>query len=354
MLIRVTAQPRPKQSTPHSDMTRNQPHIISQQHAQRPLGPTAASLNLLTVALWGGTPVAISYSVDTLPPVAVAGLRFAMASVFMLFWCRISGAGFRLQPGQFGPSFVLGVLLFFQITTFTVGVALSNSSHGTVLINTFVFWVAGIEHFVTRTHRLNRSRTLGLLLAAGGALLILLVGPESPAEFPLTDTPLAEQSHAATGHHDSPSLLGDMILLVSGLLLGIKIIYTKQAVKTVEPGKLIFWHDVIGLAFFATYSLAFETIHVDDFQRSAVLGLLYQGIVVAGFCFAMQAHLLKHHAASQLAVFSFLTPLFGVTVAVLFRGDALSPWLLVSGFCVAAGILIVNAPASAKSARDQQ
>ena len=37
---------------------------------------------------------------------------------------------------------------------------------------------------------------------------------------------------------------------VMALVLGVKIVYTKRAVRTVSPGTLILWHDLIGVAFF--------------------------------------------------------------------------------------------------------
>lgn len=299
----------------------------------RPIGSAAASLCILLAALWGGAPVAISYSVDTLPPVAVAGLRFVLATLFMLFWCRAEGTDLSLRPGQLTPSLVLGLLLFAQIALFTYGVRESNSSHATLFINTFIFWVAAIEHFVTRTARLSLARWLGLLLAGAGVVLILGT-TEPPAASDMTDGP----------KRDVPTLFGDAFLLASAVLLAAKLIYTKAATRRVEPGKLIFWHDLIGVGLFAIYSAVFETTTWRQFTVPAVLGLLYQGLVVAGFCFAVQAHLLKRHSASQIAVFSFLTPLFGIAISVLFRGDPLSPWLLVSGGCVAAGILIVTRP----------
>jgi len=304
---------------------------------QHPIGPISIALTLLTAALWGGTPVAISFSVDTLPPIAVSGIRFALAALFMFVWCRFEGSELRLRPGQFVPSLILGTILFFQIALFTVGIQMSNSSHGTLLINTFVFWVAGIEHFVTRTIRLTPMKVLGLVVAAAGVFLI----------FDASGSQGESAISAAQG--DAPNFLGDVLLLGSACLLGIKIIYTKQAVMSVEPGKLIFWHDVFGVVLFSAYSLPMETIHRDDFSMPAILGLLYQGVIVAGFCFAVQAQLLKRHSASQLAVFSFATPLFGIALASFFRDDKLSPWLIASVACVAVGIIIVNRRSSSET-----
>ena len=306
---------------------------------QQPLGPAAIAFTLLTVALWGGTPTAVKYSLDLLPVMAVSAIRFAMAAVFMVFWCRLEGRSLRLRPGQRIPSLIFGVMLFVQIGLFTQAIELSNASHSSLFVNTFIFWVAGIEHFIIQESRLTLRKISGLVFAAAGVTLILLTAENGTEE--------ETKSYL-------PSLAGDLVMLASAFVLGVKIIYTKHAVKTVEPSKLIFWHNCIGVALFALWSGLFERpdfspffsskLLTDSTTRDAVLGLLYQGVVVAGFCFAVQAYLLKNHSASKIAVFSFATPLFGMSIAVLLRGDPLSPWMLVSGWCVAVGILLVNLP----------
>ncbi|MCA9116481.1 MAG: DMT family transporter [Planctomycetaceae bacterium] len=318
-----------------------------------PLGPGTIALTLLLVALWGGTPVAIKYSVATIPPIAVAAIRFAMAAVFMYVWCRLEGTSLTLRKGQLRPCLILGGLLCVQITLFTLGVQLSIASHGTLFINTFIFWVAAIEHFVTRTDRLSPIRLGGLVLAAAGVLLILTM-QDSARERAELPAPVVESSAATSVPQPSvvdsappqagkyATLLGDILLLASGMLLGVKIICTKQATQVVEPGKLIFWHDVIGTALMAVWSLLTERVDPAGFTLPATLGLLYQGVVVAGFCFGVQARLLRKHSASQLSVYSFATPLFGILLAVLMLGERLSPWLLVSGAAVATGIWLVN------------
>ncbi len=292
--------------------------------AQR-LGARSVALALLTAALWGGTPVAVSFSVDTLPPIAVAALRFALGGAFMFVWCHLEGSGVRLQSGQLRPALVAGCLLFAQISLFNLAIWWSSSSHATMLINTFVFWVVAIEHFVTKADRLSAGRVAGLLIAAMGALILFTRGGTSTVES-----------------LDTPSMAGDAIMLASALLLGIKVVYTKHALKIVEPGKLIFWHDLIGVVLFAACSLVTEETKPGSFTGAAVLGLLYQGVLVAGLCFALQAHLLKRHSASRISVFAFTTPLFGIAISHLLRGDPITPWILVSAACVAAGILIVN------------
>ncbi|MEX0818186.1 MAG: DMT family transporter, partial [Pirellulaceae bacterium] len=177
-------------------------------HRLEPVSVKTASLALLTVALWGANPAAVSYSVDTLPPIAVAAVRFAMATAFMLFWCHLEGCGLRLRVGQRQPAIIAGLLLFLQIATFNIGVTMSNSSHSSMMINTFVFWVVVIEHFITRADRMTARKLIGLFVAFGGVLLLLL-----------------RTEAASVTARDQPTLVGDAILLVSALVLAWKVVY---------------------------------------------------------------------------------------------------------------------------------
>ena len=308
-----------------------QPQPQSIPHASQPIDLRSGGLALLTSALWGGTPVAISYSVDQLPPQAVAAIRFGLAAIFMLIWCRWEGTALTLAPRQLRTVLIAGTMLFAQIGLFNEGIARSNSSHASILINTFVFWVPAIEFIFVRHNRLSPAQLAGLLLAGSGGLIVVSTS----------------NSTSSTAGLDQPSLIGDAFLLLSGFLLAIKIVYTQHALKSMEPGKFIFWHDVIGVAFFALWSGCFETFPVglSALSLATWLGLLYQGLLVAGFCFAVQAWMLKRHPASQISVFSCSTPLFGVALGVLFRDDGLSEWLLLAAACVAIGILIVTYPA---------
>lgn len=306
-----------------SESTESSSNVIVD--AYQPVSWTAFGLALLTSALWAATPVAIKYSVGQVPPILVAAIRFALAALFMLVWCRFEQSPIRLRSHQVGTVTIGGLLLFAQISLFNWGVDHSNASHGSVLINTFVIWVALIEHFWVRADLLSIRKAVGLGLAMSGGLL-------------LTATSKSGEPTSWT----EPTLLGDGLLLASAVLLGIKVAFTKHAVKNVEPGKYVFWHDVIGVVCFLTYSLLFEAFPSEPISMSTILGLLYQGVMVAGLCFAIQARLLRKHGASRISVVSCSTPVFGILFAALFVGDELSPWLFAAGACVAAGILIVT------------
>ena len=306
---------------------------------RQPLTLTSVLLVMVTVVVWAGTPTAVRFSTDLLPPITVAGLRFTLAAIFMAAWAWLHGTPLRINSGELRPMLLGGLLMFLQIGTFTLGVHYSNASHGSIFINTYIFWVVAIDHFVTRHDRLSIRKSLGLVFAATGAALILLT---------------TARSHSAEVA-ESASLNGDLLLLLSAFILGGKISYTKTVVARIAPDRFIFWHDVFGVVLFAVIALAFEHFDPstlldlgDPKMRAAWWGIAYQGFAVAGLCYALQTRLLEKHAASKVAVFSFATPLFGVLFAVLLRGDPLSSALFISGASIAVGILLVNYPARQK------
>jgi drug/metabolite transporter (DMT)-like permease len=70
--------------------------------------------------------------------------------------------------------------------------------------------------------------------------------------------------------------------------------------------------------------------------------LLYQGLVLAGFCFIVITSLVRRYQASKLSVFGFITPVFGVLLSKYLLGEVLSTGLISSMILAAIGIAIVN------------
>ena len=75
----------------------------------------------------------------------------------------------------------------------------------------------------------------------------------------------------------------------------------------------------------------------------AVASLLYQGSIVAFATYLAWFWLLTRYLAGRLAVFGFLTPLFGVTMGALVLAEPLRPAFLGALAMVGAGIYLVNA-----------
>ena len=286
-------------------------------------------LTLLIVTLWGGNAVAVTYSVDWLPPVAVAAVRFALGTLVMIGWCLFERTPLQLSRRELKICLITAFLLFLQISTFNVGVLKTNSTHAILLINTYIFLVGLIEQFLLRETRLRALQWTGMLIAGLGVLCIVQVRAPDAARQPDAQQFLA----------------GDSILLFSSLLLAARIVFVRHAVQSMPSSKLIFWHNLLSVFMFVAFSWATESIPNHSPPTSAILGLLYQGLVVAGLCFVIHASLLTRYSASQVSIYFFATPVCGVIFSVLLRGEPFN-WLIAAGAaCVAIGIwLSTRAP----------
>ena len=71
--------------------------------------------------------------------------------------------------------------------------------------------------------------------------------------------------------------------------------------------------------------------------------MLFQGLVVSFASYLTWFWLLRRYLASNLAVFSFMTPLFGVTFGVVLLGEPLSLNFLLGAILVLLGITLVSA-----------
>lgn len=85
--------------------------------------------------------------------------------------------------------------------------------------------------------------------------------------------------------------------------------------------------------------------HVEAVSPLAIASFAYQAIVVAFISYLTWFWLLTRYMASRLSVFSFLTPIFGVTFGVLLLGEHFTARFMVAAAMVLAGIALVNRPA---------
>lgn len=281
----------------------------------------AALLAVLAAVLWGGNEVSIKIGLKGISPVAMAGIRFALGALTVASAAFIFRISLRVPTERWKGLAGLGMLFCVQIVLLNVGTHFTNASRSTVLINTYPFFTALFAHFLIPGDQLSAQKILGLTLSFTGVVLIF-----------------AESLLMA----ETVNLLGDVLVLVSGILLGMRQVVTKRLVSDLHPFQVLFWQAILSLPVFAGASALFERGMKWDLSMRIVGAVLYQGVVVAGISFILLIMLLQRHSASRLGVFAFVTPIFGVVTSALLLGDELSSVLLASMGFVAMGIVVVN------------
>lgn len=287
--------------------------------ADRPLTPVAIFQLLLLTAAWGGNAPALRFSLQHLPPYGSAALRFVLGLgivVLIAAWQRVP---LGLQREDWRPISWLAVLFAVQIALLNHGSALTAASRQALLINCYPLFVPPFAHLFLRGDRLNWSKLAGTGLAFLGILFVF-----------------GERLHGGAG-----SLLGDGLVLASGILLALRIVYTSALVRGLHPYALLFWQSVLALPAFVLMSLIGER-QAYHWTGPVAVSILYQGIVVAGLCFVGWTAMLQRYAASRLSVGFFLTPVFGAVASYLTLGEPITGGVALGGAAILAGLLVAN------------
>jgi drug/metabolite transporter (DMT)-like permease len=285
--------------------------------ASERLGATGVAGAVLCCALWGGNAVAVKFSVPDLPPFGCAGLRFLISLPVIAVVCRGLGQTLRISRPFWGLVGMHAVLTVLQIGTYNWGTSHSLAGRASVFINVHPLVVAPLAWGLLG-ERLGIRALVGLGAAALGVLILL-------------------SSSLQVGG----SLAGDLVVLASGTIFGIQTIAQKKAFRRISPTSLLFAQTLLAIPLFFAYSAIVEGFETYRFTPEAVGGLLFQGLAVSGICFTTWMLLLKRYPAGRLATIAFLTPLFGVGLGHLTRGESLSWHLLAGGSLVGWGIYLV-------------
>jgi drug/metabolite transporter (DMT)-like permease len=264
-------------------------------------------LVILLALLWGGNSVSIKIGLQDIPPLALAGFRFLLGLLAVGGWSVSQRIRIALNPREFLPLICLSVIFLLQIISLNIGTQFTNASRSTILISTYPFFTALFAHFWIPGDRLYFNKTVGIMLAFFGVLLTFGKNLQSEVQV---------------------SFLGDLVVLASGCLLGLRVVATKLLVQFIHPCRL--------LSFFLESGVGYQL------SVSGVVAILYQGLVIAGFCFVSWTSVLKKYSPSKLVVLFFTTPLFGVLLSHLLLGDEVSSSLILGVGLVAFGIYMVN------------
>lgn len=281
----------------------------------------AGSLALMAAILWGGMNVAIKVALIGIPPLALAGIRFVIGVMVVLIWTLMIRVPLKLEPGETRGLFQLALLFVAQIGMLNIGTHFTLASRSTVLISTNPFFTALFAHIFLTGDRLSLLKVVGMTFSFLGVVVIFA---ESIAI------------------RDFQYLSGDLMVLSAGMLLGLRLVYIKRLTQGMHPGKLLIWQSSLSIPIFLLLSLIFERNFSYAITPAVVLAVLYQGLIVAGFCFILWTMLLRRFMASRLGVFHFVTPVFGVLFSHLFLGETVSYGLVASMLLVGVGIAVVN------------
>lgn len=282
----------------------------------------AIAVAIFINALWGGNPIAVKIGLEVFPPFWSAFLRFVLGAACIAAWALVSGRRLWPEPAEWPTLFWLSVLFGVQIAAMNIGIDHSSGATSAVLISMYPLFAAGLSQFYVKEDRLTLTRSAGLLVAFLGAVVIVL--------------------RQGDGIWNAGIGLGELIVLVSSALLGWRIVYSAKLLRRMEATRVVFWQMMLSLPGFLLLAIATETFSPEAVSWRPVAGLVYQGIVIAGFGFFVNALLYRRYDPSVIAGFGFVSPVTGVLLGIWLLGDELTANLIAGTLAVGCGLVLIT------------
>jgi drug/metabolite transporter (DMT)-like permease len=276
---------------------------------------------LLLGAFWGGNVVAIKIGLRGIPPLAMAGIRFAVALPLIALWARLRRIPLKPSSGEIVPILVVGLIFTAQIAVLNWGTRLTLAGRATVILHTFPVFVAFLAHFMIPGDRLTLYRLAGVILAFAGIVAVFW-----------------EKLSIGTGG----TISGDLLCLGSGFMLGLLNVLIKRSVQIIDEARLLVWEMIIAVPLFFTLHVLFDRGSTFVLSPPVIAALLFQAVIVGVFCFLTWFAILKRHSPSRLTVLFFTAPLWGLLASYLLLGEGISVGLAIGAVMVALGIFLVN------------
>ena len=295
---------------------------------RRPLSAKAGVLALTLSTMWAGNPVATKAGLADAGPLRLGYLRFILGAIVVLIYAIATKKSFRVLRHEWLPLGLLGLLFTVQLVFMNVGQDYTTAGHAVVVTTTFPLWTGVFAHFFVPGDRMSRSRTFGTLIAYSGVVAVFYKGfADSSSEF----------------------LIGDLLLLVSAMLLGGRQVFLSQLGQGIAQHKLLMAQSVFGISMFVIASLVFEGDEAFTVTTRLVVALLYTGGLIAGLGFIGQTWLLKRYLPSRVTVLSLSQPIFGVLFSWWILGESIGGELYVGAVLVVFGSALAQRRGKAKT-----
>ena len=277
---------------------------------------------LLAQLLFGSLPVIAKTVLATVPAIALVGIRTSITALILIaiqafrgrFWLVEKSDYWRLALlSLFGV--VLNQLFFIGGLSLTTA---SNTSLLAVMIPVFALIIGSVAGF----ERLTRIKIAGIVLAAIG--VVILIDPRK-ASF------------------SSQTTLGDMFIIINCFAYGLYVATSKGTIMRNGVFRSMMWVFIFASVITIPLGLwSLSTIDVAAVEPRIWFTILWIAVGATAAPYLLNALALSKVDPSMVAVFVYLQPLIGFTMAVLFLGESITRIFVVAAFLIFAGVFLVT------------
>lgn len=275
--------------------------------------------------IWGTTYLGIRISLETIPPLLMAAMRWISAGGLLIAVLAMRGE--RMPAHSQWPALaMLGILLLgFGNGAVVWAEQTVPSGLTAVLVATAPFWMVGIEALMKGGEPITVRRLLGLLVGFAG--IVMLVWPEIHFDgggflAGVIATQIACVGWAAGSSYARKRGRGDA---------------SAENVLITAAFEMLFG----GIALLVVSLALHETARLTFTPRTggALLYLIFVG-AIAGF--SAYAYALKHLPVATVSLYAYVNPIIAVVLGTLVLGEPFSARMIVAALVVFGGIGLVK------------
>jgi drug/metabolite transporter (DMT)-like permease len=289
--------------------------------AKRPWLVPAAFI--LLGLIWGSSFLWIKIGVEEMDPATLVAYRISLGALAMLIYVRLTGEHIPRRVRDYIPLAALGMIAtalpFFLITW---GEQYIDSGTAAVLNSLTPIFSLVLAGFILRTESVTLVRVLGLVIGFGGAALL------ASREFALRNDPLA--------------LLGAGAVAVAAISYAGGASVSRAMIhgtprNVVAAGNLVF-----GAIYIWAFTLLSGANPAPPAQADSIIALLWLGLLGSFLAFVLLYFLIAHLDATVATMVTYLFPVVGVTLGVVFLAELLDARLAIGTGLVLVGIVVVS------------
>ena len=278
-------------------------------------------LMLVVVLFWGVSFISIKIAVTEIPPITMALIRFAIASLLLVIILR------RVEPGTTAgkadfPLLILGGILGITLYFFfeNIGVKLSTATNASLIV-TVVPIIAIILDVLFFHSRISMLKLAGVGMAIVGTYL----------------------SVTANGEVDfsSKNFKGNMFMLGAMLSWALYTLVNKKLQVKYSGIFLTTYQTVIGTICLMPLSMA-EYEQWKIFSLTAFWNVIFLAICCSVICYLLYMYVLKRLDVAITTLYLNLVPVVGVASGYLILNEKVLAIQIFGGLITILAIFIIN------------
>jgi len=277
---------------------------------------------ILITLLWGSTWLAIRVGLDSLTPMFAVGLRFFIASFFVLIVMKISKV--KLQTDPLSIKLYLFLAFFSFIIPFTMvywGEQFVPSGLTSIIFAVFPLFVILFSWLMIPNEHVGIYKLIGVLIGFIGIIIIF---------WKDMSLDLSENS------------LGMIAILVSAIIQGLVAVVIKKHGNKLNPLSMNFVPLLISGIVLIPAGLIFEDSSSLVFDVKAISSILYLAFFGTVITFTTYYWLMQKINVVILSLSTFITPIIALILGIVFLSEKFDTNHIWGSSLVLMGILFAN------------